>query len=271
MMTAGGFSGLACTRCGIARGQNLESVIARVRRTKTVRFGVVNGQPPYCYKDIATGAWRGFLVDITRDLASGLGAEAQPVESTWGNAVLDVQANKLDLFFGLAPTAERAKVVDFTKSLYQNAFSLIARGGFEPKTWDDLNDPSVTIAIELGSVYDLNIGKLCPKANVVRLKSNNEALLTVQAGRAHCQIIVVIFALTTLTRNPGLGHLVVPEPLFGSTTNGMLAKEADPLWRDYVDSWIDKRRGAGELRRVLVDNLGQVGVPASAVPPQLLF
>lgn len=267
LVTAGVLAGVPW----VARAQPVESVMARVRRTKIVRFGVVNGQPPYCYKDLATGAWRGFLVDITKDLASGLGAEAQPVESTWGNAVLDVQANKVDLFFGLAPSPERAKVVDFTKSLYQNAFSLIARRGFAPKTWQDLNDPSVTIAIELGTVYDLNIDKLCPKASVVRLKSNNEALLTVQAGRADCQIIVVIFALTTLTRNPGLGHLVVPEPLFGSTTNGMLAKEADPVWRDYVDAWIDKRRGAGELRRVLVDNLGQVGVPASAVPPQLLF
>jgi polar amino acid transport system substrate-binding protein len=124
---------------------------------------------------------------------------------------------------------------------------------------------------QLGTVYDLNIGKLCPKANVVRMKSNNEALLTVQAGRADCQIIVIIFALTTITRDPGLGHLVVPKPLFGSTTNGMLAKEVDPGWRDYVDAWIDKRRGAGELRRVLVDNLGQVGVPGSDLPPELLF
>jgi polar amino acid transport system substrate-binding protein len=73
----------------------------------------------------------------------------------------------------------------------------------------------VTIAIELGSVYDLNIGKLCSKANVVRLKSNNKALLTVQAGRVHCQIIVGILALTILARNLGLGHLVEPEPFFG--------------------------------------------------------
>ncbi len=132
--------------------------MARVQRTKTLRFGVVNGQPPYCYKDLATGEWRGFLVDITTDLARELGAGVQPVESTWGNAVLDVQANKVDLFFGLAPTPERAKIVDFTKPLYQNAFSLICRKGFEPKTWDDLDDPTVKIAIELGSVYDLNVG-----------------------------------------------------------------------------------------------------------------
>jgi polar amino acid transport system substrate-binding protein len=106
---------------------------------------------------------------------------------------------------------------------------------------------------------------------IIRLKNNNDAMMSVQVGRADCQIIVVIFALTNLTRNPNLGQLIVPEPLFGSTTNGMLRKEDDPVWRGYVDSWIDRRRAAGELRRVLVDNLGRVGVKAADVPPQLLF
>jgi polar amino acid transport system substrate-binding protein len=158
-LTAGVLGGLgAVSQRGAVRAAGAEGVMARVQRTKTLRFGVVNGQPPYCYKDLATGEWRGFLVDITTDLARELGAGVQPVESTWGNAVLDVQANKVDLFFGLAPTPERAKIVDFTKPLYQNAFSLICRKGFEPKTWDDLDDPTVKIAIELGSVYDLNVG-----------------------------------------------------------------------------------------------------------------
>jgi hypothetical protein len=51
----------------------------------------------------------------------------------------------------------------------------------------------------------------------------------------------------------------------------MLAKEADPVWREYFDEWINKRRSPGEIRCILVDNLVQVGVPASAVPPQSLF
>jgi polar amino acid transport system substrate-binding protein len=248
-----------------------ESTMDRVRRTGIVRYGVVNGQPPYCTKDLATGEWRGFIVDMVRDFAGTLGATPQPVESNWGNAVLELQANKVDVFFGLAPSPERAKVVDFTKPLYQNAFSLIARRGFEPKTWAELDRPEVRIALEIGTVYDLNIGKLAPNATIIRLKSNNEGLMTVQAGHADCQILVVVFALTQLTRNPGLGHLVVPEPLFGSTTNGAVVREGDPVWRTALDAWIDRRRGAGVIRKMLVDNLAMVGVKPEDVPPQLLF
>jgi polar amino acid transport system substrate-binding protein len=248
-----------------------ETTLDRIRRTRTIRYGVVNGQPPYCSKDLVTGEWRGFIVDMVKDLGATLGATPQPVESNWGSAVLELQADKVDVFFGLAPSPERARVVDFTKPLYQNAFALVARRGFQPKTWSDLDLPEVRIALEIGSVYDLNVAGLVPNATIIRLKSNNEALLTVQSGHADCQMLVIVFALTQLTRNPGLGHLVVPEPLFGSTTNGAVAREAEPRWRAYVDAWIDERRGAGLIRKMLVDNLAMVGVKPEDVPPQLLF
>ena len=254
-----------------ARAQPAEGILDRVKRTRIMRVGAVNAQPPYCYKELDNGEWAGFMIDIAKDLANELGATISPVESTWGNAVLDVQAGKVDIFFGLAPTPQRSLAVDFTRPLYENAFSLIARSGFDPKRWSDVDNPDVRVAIELGTVYDQNVDKLCPRAAVTRLKTNNDALLSIQAGRADCQMIVVILGLTTLARNPSLGHLVVPEPLFSSSTSAMMAREPDPTWRELVDAWIARRRAAGQLRQLLVANLEKVGVRGSDVPPQLLF
>jgi len=258
-------------RSGRARAQADESAMARVMRTRRIRYGVVDAQPPYCCKDPVSGAWRGFMVDLAADLAGPLGAVTAPVESTWGTAVLDVQAGKVDIFFGLGPSPEREKAVDFVKPLYQNAFALIARAGFDPTRWKDLDDPAVRVAIEIGSIYDLNVGQLCPNATVIRLRTNNDALLSVQARRADCQIIAIILALTTLSRNAGLGHLVVPEPQFLYPTSGIVAKEPDQAWRNHIDGWIDQRRGAGALRRMLIANLALVGVKAEDVPAQMLF
>ncbi len=254
-----------------ARAQDSETILDRVKRTKTLRIGAVGGQPPYSWKDLSTGEWTGFMVDIAKDFAAELGATVAPVESTWGNAVLDIQANKVDVFFGLAPTPQRALAVDFTSPLYDNAFALVARPGFNPARWADLNDPSIRIAIELGTVYDQNIAKLCPNATVTRLKTNNDALMTVGARRADCQIIVVILGLTTLARNPSLGHLIVPLPVFSSATCAIVAKQPTPAWHDTVDGWIKRRRAAGQLRQSLVANLEKSGVQGSDIPPQLLF
>ena len=272
-MTGGLLAGMLATPllARPARAQQGESAMERVLRTKRLRYGVVSAQPPYSWKDPATGAWRGFMVDITADLAGQLGAVMEPVESTWGTAVLDAQAGKVDIFFGLGPSPERAKAVDFVKPLYQNAFSLIAREGFNPTRWKDLDDPSVRVAIEIGSIYDLNIGQLCPNATVIRLRTNNEAMLSVQARRADCQILAIILALTSLSRGVDLGHLIVPEPQFLYPTSGIVAKEPDQAWRNYVDGWIDQRRGAGDLRRMLVANLVLSGVNPEDVPAQMLF
>lgn len=253
------------------RARAAEDTLSRVRRTGVLRFGAVPAQPPYSWRDLVDGTWHGFLPDIARDLAAELGAEATPVESGWGNGVLDIQAGKVDIFLGLAPTPEREKAVAFTHPFYRNAFALIARPGLSPRTWADLDDPAVRIAVEIGTSYDQALPGLCPRATLVRLRTNNDALLAVVAGRADCQVIVVVLALTQLARNPGLGHLVVPEPVFGATTNAIVAHEDAPRFLGAVDSWIDARRAAGDLRAALVRNLVASGVPADMVPPQLLF
>lgn len=248
-----------------------EDTLARIRRTRTLRIGAVPAQPPYSWRNLSSGEWRGFLPEIARDLAAELGATIETVESTWGNGVLDVQAGKVDIFLGLAPTPEREKAVAFTHPFYQNAFALVARPGFTPRTWADLDDPAIRVAVEIGTSYDAALPTLCPRATAIRLRTNNDALLAVQAGRADCQVLVVVFALTQLTRNPGIGHLVVPDPLHGATTNAIVAKEDGGRFLAAVDAWIDRRRAAGALRSALVRNLAESGVPESAVPPQLLF
>ena len=48
-----------------------------------------------------------------------------------------------------------------------------------------------------------------------------------QTGKADCQVLVAVLALTALKRNPSIGALVVPQPLFTATTNAALRREPD--------------------------------------------
>ena len=81
-----------------------------------------------------------------------------------------------------------------------------------------------------------------PNATIMRLRNNNDAFLAVSSGRADCQILVVILAITSLAKNPTLGHLIVPEPIFASQTAAITAKSATPDWHAVSNSWIDARR-----------------------------
>ena len=96
----------------LAMAQVAESSAARVQRTKTLRIGVVAGAIPYYNKSIETGKWEGFGPDFADDLAKKLGAKVEFVETTWGNAVLDLQANKIE-----------AKLSEFDQLLEENQAS----------------------------------------------------------------------------------------------------------------------------------------------------
>ena len=249
-----------------------QSTWDRINSTKILRVGAVAGAPPNYQKNLATGEWSGIMVDLAKDLAEKLKVKLVVTETTWGNSVLDLQTNKLDIFFGLNPTPQRREVIDFTVPLYQNAFTLIAKKGFEAKTWDDLNKPEVTIAVDVGSSYDNLVTTLYDKAKILRFEKSNDATMAVQTGRADVRPLVVTVSAGILKKNPNVGHLIVPEPLKGTTTNAGLRKEADKTWQAYVDKWITELRAADRMNPIVLSNLDKLmGIKPEEIPVIVKF
>ena len=268
---AAGFSALSIDRLAFAQSDG-ESTFARINRSKTLRIGAVAGAAPYYQKDLASGEWQGFMIDFSKSLAASLGAKLDIIETTWGNAVLDLQANKLDVFFGLNPTPQRALVVDFSDPLFNNAFVLLARKDFAPATWAELNDPKVKIAVDIGSSHDQMITKTCPNAQIIRLEKSADASLAVQSGRADAQVLVTVLALTTVSKNPSIGHVVLPTPSQATTTNLGFRKEPDRAWVEYVNKWIAKTRAEGHVKDVVLANLQKLsGVKPEQIPAGTTF
>ncbi|WP_332116298.1 transporter substrate-binding domain-containing protein [Azorhizobium caulinodans] len=243
-----------------------ESTFDRIRRTKKLRIGAVAGGAPYYNKDLATGQWKGFYIDISKALADELECQLEITETTWGNSVLDLQANKIDIFFGLNPTPKRALVVDFSVPVFSNAFTMLTRKDFAPKTWAELNDPNVKIAVDVGSSHDQVVSRLCPKAQIVRLKTADEATMALVSGRVDAQCIILMLALTVRKKNPNVGQLLVPTPVFSTTSNAGFRRENDKTWRDYVNTWIDYNKGLGFIRSAIVTNMELVGVTEADMP-----
>lgn len=244
-----------------------ESTFERVRRTKKMRIGAVAGAAPYYMKDLSGGAWSGFYIEISKALAEELEAELEIVETTWGNSVLDLQSGKTDIFFGLNPTPKRALVIDFSVPVFNNAFTMIAKKGLGKKSWDDFNKPEIRIAVDAGSSQDAAATRLCPKAQIQRFKTVDEAAAALMTGRVDCQCIVLMLSATMLKKNAALGELVVPTPTFATTSNAGMRREADKTWRDFVNTWIDFNRGLGFVRSVIVKNMESVGVTEADLPP----
>src|SRR5438067_1175822 len=118
--SAAAAAGMPTLLAGEARAQTppAESTMERVKRTKILRIAALPGEAPYFNKDLASGAWSGTCVEMAKDIAGNLDGEVEYLESTYGNSVLDLQSNKIDLAFSLNPTPKRALVIDFTHAFY---------------------------------------------------------------------------------------------------------------------------------------------------------
>ena len=260
-----------CMSC-LAMAQVAESSAARVQRTKTLRIGVVAGAIPYYNKSIETGKWEGFGPDFADDLAKKLGAKVEFVETTWGNAVLDLQANKIDAMFGMAPTPARKEVVNFSDTLFDNTYTAVCRKGLTPKTWDQLDNPETKIAVDVGSSHDQFVTKSLTKASVQRLENSPAATLALQAGKADCQVLVILLAQPLLAKRASIGTMSIPAPIFTAPVSIGLQKEADGTMQKEVNKWLAEYRARGEVRKVILGNMEKLaGVPASSFPADIKF
>lgn len=270
-LASAGAATVALATPAIAQTKASESTFDRVRSTGKLRVAGIVGTEPYYHKDIASGEWTGFCMSMSRDLAKSLEAEVEISETTWGNAVMDLQSNKIDIMFGLSPTPARALVVEFTRPIMQNTFTLIAKPGLEPEAWDELNKPEYRIAVDIGSTHDLFARRTLPNATLVALKTPDEAMLAVQTGRADAVIQVAMLSLVTVKKNPSLGKIVVPGPIVRQPTCAGTRAENSPRFRTFVDNWLEYNRSSGVMSGWVTDSLALVGVQKEDIPADIQF
>ena len=249
-----------------------ESTFDRVRRTKVLRIAALPGELPYFKKDLTTGEWSGAAISMAKDIAKVFDAQLAYVESTYGNSVLDLQSNKIDLAFSLNPSPARALSVGFTHPMIIHPFGCLAKKGMDPKTWADINKPDIKISFDLGSLHETVARRFAPKADLVGYANRDQVVLALQSGRADVIIQAALIGLTTVGRNPSLGpfHLL-GTPTVALPTDLAVQHEPDTRFVEVINAWLDYNRGIGQIREWILDGLQLNGVPRDAVPAELSF
>ena len=264
---AGSMLAASAAACHSVLAQSGESTWERITRTKVIRVGAVDGGLPYYKKDLASGEWLGCMADLYRGLAKSLGAKLEITATSWGNSVLELQSQKIDFFLGLNPTPARMQVIDFTDPVLKIAFTAVCKKGFTVQTWADLDKPELRIAVDKGSSHDTLATRLLKQAQIIRLDSAVDATLSLQAGRADAQILVLPLALSVASKNPSVGAVIIPTPNETATSNGGVRKESDQRWLQYSNNWLSAERA---IRKIFIANLKAVGgVSEDKIPPQL--
>jgi polar amino acid transport system substrate-binding protein len=251
----------------LSAAQAQSTTVDEIHARGTLRIAGILNEDPYFAKDPRTGEWRGFAIEMGKDMASELGVELEVVESSWANSILDVQSGKVDLAFALTALPKRALSVSFSAPTYYNSFVIISpKPELEGKTWAELNDPAVTIAVDLGSSQDQITKAYLPKANILRFKTRDEAVLAVATGKADAIINTVLNGMVMTKKNEAVGKVYVPTPILSSPSVIGINYNADEVFKSFVSAWADYNRRVGNNQTWILKGLEPFNIGLDDLP-----
>jgi polar amino acid transport system substrate-binding protein len=270
-LAIGSGAALTSALAGPASAQTAaDNTLDHVRGAKVLRIAVLPGELPYFNKDLASGTWSGMCIEMANDIAKLLDVKLEYTESTYGNSILDLQSNKIDLGFALNPTPQRALVVDFTNLVFPHPFGAMLKKGLVARTWADINKPEVNIAVDVGSANETVGRRFAPNASIKSLKSRDEVMLEMASGRVDCVVNALVLGLTAIAKNPSLGsYKILQSPSVAIPSSMAVRRESDKRWRDFLSVWVDYNRGIGQMREWFVKGLSLSGVKPEDVPVEL--
>jgi polar amino acid transport system substrate-binding protein len=243
-----------------------DGTLDAVKKRGTFRIGVTQA-PPWFSKDPQSGNWSsGLGIFMGGAMAQSLGAKLEAVEVSWGNSIAALQADKIDVMFTIDATPERKEAVDFPQSpLLYYSLAVLARDDLAVKTWEDLNQPSVRIAVPQASSMDRFVTEHAPKADIQRFPDNAAAIAAFQSLRADA---VCLFhpPLLAARQKLGRGKIVVPSPV-QSQPSSVAMRKGDT---EFV-SWVDKQLAAyyqsGQTQKWYEQALADFGLDPKLAPP----
>lgn len=257
----------AAIALGLFGGAAKADTIAEIKERGVLRIPGILNEVPYFNKDPRSGEWQGFVIDMAKDIAQILDVKLEVVESSWANAILDVQSGKVDMAFAVTATPARALSVRFSSPTYFNSFVIVsAKPEVQGRSWSELNDPQYTFAVDMGSAQDLITQQYLPKANILRFKTRDEAIIAATTGKADGLVNTMLNGLAMTKRAPDLGAVMVPTPVLSTPSVIAVNYGADEVFKSFVSGWAEYNRRIGNNQTWIVKSLEPLGVTLDDMP-----
>ena len=231
-----------------------------IKKNSQVRMGVFE-YPPYFVRNKSSGEWDGAMVEMGRDIANELKVKFVPVEvGGFAEAVLSLQANKVDMNFGLQATPIRATAIDFAGPIYWIEWVTVNNPNFKGKDWADYNKENVKVAVMTGTSDELLLRKMAPKATRVEFKLIADVALAVSSGRADAFTTTVLASMVMKQKNPALGDFMNPKPRVALPGYIGLRTEEDQRWVKFLNRWAEWNILLGHNERRMREALAKDGL-----------
>ncbi len=158
--------------------------LAEIMKRGELRVAVQTQGPPFSFVN-KDGKRTGSSVEFCRLMAEKMGVKIKFLDYDWDGLIPALLSGKADMLAGdMTANLKRAMKVAFTDPFYYTGVAAVTKKGSKFTSLDQLNDPSVTIAILVGGTAEPVVKRLFPKAKLKTYKGGGPMLLNaVMSGK----------------------------------------------------------------------------------------
>jgi len=216
-----------------------ESRLQQILVNGELRVGTTGDWNPMTMIDPTSKERKGFDIDIATALAADMGVKVVFVPTTWKTLVNGVVAAKYDMTSSASLSPKRALVAGYSLSYFavEDVPLMLNKNKGKYNSWEDLNNPNVTVAVTLGTVQEKRAEVLFTKSKIIKVSAPARDYQEVLAGRADISMTSNLEAAKLVEQYPQM--MVVPvQDGKNPTPLAVLLPQADQVWINYVNHWI---------------------------------
>ena len=230
---------------------NAESKLQTIKKNGEIRVGTTGDWDPMSMKDPATNKYKGFDIDVMRELAKDMGVKVKFVPAEWKTIVAGITADRYDISTSVTKTPKRAEVAGFTETYYKYGTVplVLKKNSKKFSTWKSLNNKDVTIATTLGTSQEEKAKEFFPKSKLKSVEAPARDFQEVLAGRADGNITSSTEANKLIITYPQLA--IVPDGEKNPAFLAMMVSKNDKIWNNYVNKWIKDKKASGFFKTLL--------------------
>lgn len=232
-------------RQDLTRSSTLEQALSR----GTLKVGM-STFVPWAMKS-KTGKLIGFEIDVAEQLAEDMGLKVQFVPTKWDNIIPALMAGKFDVIIGgMGITPQRNLKVNFTIPYEFSGMSLMANAktAAGKTSLSDFNDPSVTVAVRLGTTAEKAAQRFLPRATLKQFTDEAQTIQELLNGRADAVVASAPLPEQTVAKYPDSLYLPL-ESTFTKEPIGFALRKGDPDFLNYLNNWIRVKTYQGFLQQ----------------------
>lgn len=223
-----------------------QSALNDILSSGVLKVGTTGDWNPMSVRDPASNAYKGFDIDVMTELAKDLEVELEFVPTDWKTLVNGIVAGNYHMTGSASISPPRMKVAGFSASYISVEILPFTTADKADRFngWETVNQSGVVVATTLGTTFEKYAKEWFPNAEIKVVEAPARGYQEVLSGRADVFITSNIEGSTLKEKFPEVRQVTVEAPRAPSPI-AMLLPQADQVWINYVNNWIEVKKAQG--------------------------